>query len=202
MVNSSINLKEQLALRVNRELSNQLDSVIEKMTVVARKFSIEQDDANSPFKNVLNVSVEPSSSLEVIKNFVRYQTGRKGASKIWKKPGFADAVVRDLDSLIKEAKQILERVEEPHKLKENGQKDIDVEGSTETHPIVLYISENRYSIERSLHLQLAQLYLGYLSREHIASKGGSPGQVKENSSVASSESRPTYKPVPKLTKKA
>lgn len=183
MADMSIKLKDRLALRVDREIGIQMDTMIEKVIVLARKYRLGEEEktensANSPFKNVLNVSVEPSSSLEVIKNFIRYQTGRKGASKIWGKQGFADALVTDLDRLSQDVSEILARIKAGYVTNSSG------EETPSKHSLVEYIDGNSLAIQRALHLQLVQLYLGYLSREHIASKGGVPGKV-DKSSVSS-----------------
>lgn len=193
MADMSIKLKERLALRINQEIGAQMDTIIEKVIVLARKYSLGESEkmeksANSPFKNVLNVSVEPSSSLEVIKNFIRYQTGRKGGSEIWRKKGFADALVTDLDGLNKDVNGILERIKESYRALAFEEKS-DLE-----HPMVSYIGSNSVGIKRSLHLQIVQLYLGYLSREHIASKGGVPGKVEPCVAEKSTQEKATHPP--------
>ena len=180
----SIRVKDRFALKIDREIGIQMDTIIKKVIVLARAYALGEDEkteksANSPFKNVLNVSVEPSSSLEVIKNFIRYQTGRKGASKIWVKRGFADALVSDLENLSQDVSEILQRIEV------TGEKYESSSEEESKHPLTQYIDNNSLAIRRALHLQLVQLYLGYLSREHIASKGGVPGKV-ENSSTDTS----------------
>jgi hypothetical protein len=81
-----LSLQEQLELRIEREISNQMDAIIEKVNRIAKKFSIAKQDKKSPFKNVLAVATDSSSSLEVIKNYIRYQIGRKDSSPIWKAP--------------------------------------------------------------------------------------------------------------------
>lgn len=200
----AIGEKERLALRMDREIGLQMDTIIEKVIRLARKYELgedETDNANSPFKNVLNVSVEPSSSLEVTKGFIRYQTGRKGASKIWKKEKFADSLVIALEGLRQDADSILTQIEKSEKEKAGN-------GEESSNALVKYITDNRPVIQRSLHLQLAQLYLGYLSREHIASKGGVPGQLEpeeENAAVNSVDKRPNQSkrnsPTPKKPSK-
>lgn len=175
---STLKIEDQFALKVNQELSEQLDSLMEKITALATECKIgkDEDGKNSPFKNVLSVAIEPPTSLEVIKNFIRYQVGRQGASKIWKNnPKFANALVRDLNSLEEDVENILKRISQTYAKKaskhsKNEQTHKESEEIDE-HPMLIYIKENKKSIKRSLHLRLAQQYLGYLSREHIARKG-------------------------------
>ena len=81
---STISLEEQLTLRIDRGLKEQLDNIITTMQKIANKFNIKQVKERSPFKNLLSVATEPTSSLEVIKNYIRYQAGRKESSKVWK----------------------------------------------------------------------------------------------------------------------
>lgn len=160
MTISSIGVEEQLVLRLDQEISYQLDEIIQVMQSITKEFNIDEADKKSPFKNVLSVAVEPLSSLEVIKTFIRYQVGRKDSSPIWKlkrdNQYFADVVVKQIDGLSKDADAILKRVEQTLK-----EKDL----------LKSHIAEKRIQILKKLHLQLAQLYLGYLAREHTALVG-------------------------------
>lgn len=187
MVNTPLfNPKDQFTLRVNKELSIQLDAIVEKLQTIAERFSIEQDKEKSAFRNVLNVAMDSSASLEVIKNFIRYQVGRQGASKIWKNnPAFANALVQQINELSSDVETILTRIKQ-----ECGKE----------HPVGQYIADNQHSIERSLHLQVAQLYLGYLSREHTARLGASlqeNNSDREQSQESQRNNLPTQKPVRK-----
>lgn len=158
-------LTEQLALRLEREISNQMDEVIgNKVKPISQKFSIASTDEKSPFRNVLAVATDSSSSLEVIKNYIRYQVGRKESSPIWKTSKdselFAQAVVNDLQNLSQDAQEIVQRL----------RRAIPKGNSLEPY---LEDNQNREKIKKELHLKLAQLYLGYLAREHTASVGES-----------------------------
>ncbi|MBE9079038.1 hypothetical protein IQ241_17330 [Romeria aff. gracilis LEGE 07310] len=175
--NPAINLEEQLLLRINREMGIQLDAVIKKVQDLAKKFSIDSDQEKSPFKNVLSAATENYTSLEVIKNFIRYQAGRQ-PSNIWKKQGFAKALVQDIDGLSNDVNDILDRIS----------KKLD-----EDHPLAKHIVDNRDSISRSLHLQLTQLYLGYLSREHTARLGEESNNSHSNS-ASTAEKPKTNRP--------
>lgn len=157
-----ISLKEQLELRIEREISNQMDEVIKKIKTLAEKFSIASKDKKSPFKNVLAVATDSSSSLEVIKNYIRYQVGRKDSSPIWKSAKeqeiFAMELVKELENLNDDVKKIVQRLRK---------------AIPKSNPLESYLtdSQNREKIERNIHLKIAQLYLGYLAREHTAMVG-------------------------------
>jgi hypothetical protein len=97
---SDFGLEEQVILKINREMRYQLDEIILRIRELAKKFNIASTGEKSPFRNVMTVAVDQSSSLEVIKTYIRYQVGRKDASKIWKKdPKFSEAVVEQIDQL-------------------------------------------------------------------------------------------------------
>lgn len=158
-------LREQLALRLEREISNQMDDVIgNKVKLISQEFSIASKDKKSPFRNVLAVATDSISSLEVIKNYIRYQVGRKESSPIWKTSKdseiFAKAVVNDLQNLSQDAQEIVQRM----------RRKIPKGNSLEPY---LEDNQNREQIKKDIHLKLAQLYLGYLAREHTASVGES-----------------------------
>lgn len=168
MTTSSIQLKDQLSLRIENEVRQQMDDILEKIKSLANEFEIAQKDEKSPFRNVLAVAVEPSSSLEIIKNYIRYQVGRgSGASRIWSltigNRLFARELVDELDNLSRDVDAVLTRVEE----------SLPDEDDLLVH---LVDEANRKVIARSLHLELAQLYLGYLAREHTAQVGEKKAQ--------------------------
>lgn len=170
----SINIQEQLALRIDQGVSQQLDDVVLKVRTISKKFKIEKVNERSPIKNVVTAATEPITSLEVIKNFIRYQAGRKNASEIWKlkDPGdtnslFADEVVNNLNSLANNCKAILDTLEA------SISKNLEAEDISEVEierlkALDQYLQANKGMILQSTHLRLARLYLGYLSREHTA----------------------------------
>lgn len=178
---TSIELEQQLVLRLDREAKKHWDGIIEKMQEMANNFDIKEIEEKSPFRNVLNVATEANSSLEVIKNFIRYQVGRQGSNKIWKttknKQLFADAVVVQIDDLLKYSQEMVEAIAKDINEKMEG----FPEKSTEKQ-LLLNLKErlekNRTDLIRSQHLKLTQLYLGYLSREHTALLGEKKSGVK------------------------
>lgn len=189
MVTSSrLGLEDQLKLRIDKELRNQLDDIIQKMQDLAKQFNIKQVKERSPFKNVLTVATDSSSSLEVIKNYIRYQSGRKESSKIWKleritedgkKQVFADAAVNQINDLSHNFTSIFNAIngslnEEIESLQEESQRNESRDLSQKQENLELlkkYLCSREQQLKQSIHLTLTQLYLGYLSREHTALVG-------------------------------
>lgn len=184
---SNIGLEEQLILRIDQEFRNQMDDVITKMQTLAQKFDIKQVKERSPFKNVLTVATDPTSSLEVIKNYIRYQAGRKDSSRVWKiektengkKQVFADAVVQQLNELLGNFQNIFNSIndsldQEIQFIKEEGERRENQDLFKKKENLELlkkHLQANEQRLRKSIHLNLAQLYLGYLSREHTALLG-------------------------------
>jgi|SanBayMetagenome_1026888.scaffolds.fasta_scaffold14189_2 hypothetical protein len=165
---SEIFLREQLSLIAEQEIGKKMDSVIPKLQEIAKIFAIVEKDEKSPFRNVLAVANESGSSIEVIKNYIRYQVGRRGASEIWRRKNpqnqklFATAVVEQIDSLlIDESQKIVKSLRET------------LGHSTRRGNLHNYLenAENREQLIKNIHLKLTQLYLGYLAREHTALLG-------------------------------
>jgi hypothetical protein len=155
-------LKEQLNFMIEVEIGKKMDEIIINIKEKAKRFDIAQKDKKSPFRNVLAVSVETKSSIEIIKNYIRYQVGRSGSSPIWKDKKndeiFAKVIVTEVDNLLNTAKEIIQNI------KKNIKKESDLQS---------YLSEKENQIIKDIHLRLAQLYLGYLAREHTALVGES-----------------------------
>ncbi|MEQ8754438.1 MAG: hypothetical protein RID09_13105 [Coleofasciculus sp. G1-WW12-02] len=162
-------LQEQLTLRTDVQISRQMDDIIINVKTIAKNFSIASEDPKSPFKNVLAAATESNASIESIKNYIRYQVGRSGASRIWKvskdKNLFATAVVEQIDSLKQDAQEILDRVRRP---------------IPKDNPLEQYLTDtqNKAQFIKNIHLKLTRLYLGYLAREHTALVGES--QARKN----------------------
>jgi hypothetical protein len=183
---SVIDLEQQLTLRIDNELSKQLDDIITKMQEMSKKFDIKQIKERSPIKNVLTTATDPASSLEVIKNFIRYQASRKDASRIWKleinengqRLIFANAVVEQIDNLTNNVDAIFDSInlsidkELKPFLSEDAKDSINLmlseTQSKKLEALKLYLENNKPNLAKNIHLKLTQLYLGYLSREHTA----------------------------------
>jgi hypothetical protein len=183
---SVIDLEEQLTLRINQELSKQLDDIISKMQEITDKFQIKQVKERSPLKNVLNTATDTTSSIEVIKNYIRYQVGRKDASKIWKlqkidngeKQIFANAVIEQINDLNENIEKIVNAINisldkelKPFLEVENQEcinPKLNKEQMEKLEAMKAFLDENKENISKNIHLKLTRLYLGYLSREHTA----------------------------------
>lgn len=161
LLNNSFD-QERLTLKTDLEIAKQMDDIVRKIHILAKKFSIDQTDPKSPFRNVLGVATESSASIEVIKNYIRYQVGRSGSSPIWQVSKenklFATVIVENLDNLFHDAQEVLQRV----------RKSIPKTSSLNSY---LEDAQNRADLVQDIHLKMAQLYLGYLAREHTALVG-------------------------------
>lgn len=156
-------IEAQLILRTEIEIAKKMDEIIQEIQKIAKEFSIAQKDKKSPFRNVLAAATESGTSLEAIKNYIRYQVGRSGSSPIWKEKKnqklFASAVVEHIDGLLEEKAEDIVKI-----IRKNTSKG---------NPVNDYLEklENRELYKKNLHLKLTQLYLGYLAREHTALVG-------------------------------
>ncbi|PSF37383.1 hypothetical protein C7H19_10680 [Aphanothece hegewaldii CCALA 016] len=151
-------LQEQLTLIIEIEIGRKMDNIIPNIKALAKSFSIAEKDKKSPFRNVLAVANESGSSIEIIKNYIRYQVGRSGSSPIWRisrdNKLFATALLEQINSLNQDAQSIVDRLR--HSIRRGDLYNYIENG------------ENREQIKKNIHLKLTQLYLGYLAREHTA----------------------------------
>lgn len=242
MTSSSIQIADQLALRIETELRFQMDSILENIHKLATEYKIASKDKKSPFRNVLAVAVEPNASLEIIKNYIRYQVGRGGnASPIWLLRGgqeqklFAQELVAALDNLAEDVDQIISRVKTslgessnqtirvptddlsaaepsdedsvpqakspPDEITDTSSeetpdyKDLENKPTPEQQKLLDHLADgnNQTVLKQSLHLKLAQLYLGYLAREHTA-------QVGEKEAMNAAPEEKTSAPTPQSPK--
>ncbi len=218
---SNVRIADRLALRIEREVQQQMDGILESIKKISTEYKIADKDKKSPFRNVLAVAVGSGSSLEIIKNYIRYQVGRGGnASPIWSlrreenQRLFAQELVSELDNLSTDVIQILDRVrksliepsqetqdaasgeiledatlgsanlpqfeptddETKESLADNSfseKKDLVDKLPSDQEKLLSYLDDedNQKTIRKSLHLELVQLYLGYLAREHTAQVG-------------------------------
>ena len=135
--------ERQTNLKIERAISLQMEEIIPQMQTLAKSYNISNERA--PFRNVLNVATDPGSGIEVTKNYIRYQLGRRGANRMWQDTAggdttFATALVKKIEALSTDAEKILKSVAtDPEKEPDKNQ-----------------IQE--------VHLRLMQLYLGNLAR--------------------------------------
>ena len=138
--------EKQKNLRMEREISLQMEKLIPKMQKLAESYNLRNE--RSPFRNVLNVATDPGSGIEVTKNYIRYQLGRSGANRMWSNTAggdvsFAVALVKEIEALGKDAEGIVQSIGE--------------DPNTD-------LGKDR--IQR-VHLRLMQLYLGNLARYQV-----------------------------------
>ena len=143
--------ERQTNLKIERAISLQMEEIIPKMQELADSYNLSNE--RSPFRNVLNVATDPGSGIEVTKNYIRYQLGRRGANRMWQDTAdgdttFATALVEKIDGLSTDAENIV--------------KSIDPDNEP-----------NKDQIQK-VHLRLMQLYLGNLARYqvYLAKEGG------------------------------
>ena len=138
-------LSQQTILLMEQEIGLEMETLIPDMQEMARNYNLR--DERSPFRNVLEVATDPASSIEVTKNFIRYQLGRRGANQIWSNTfdgtNFAVALVEKIDGLRGVSKTIIE----------NMGKRLDTELDD--------------SWSQRVHQRLMQLYLGNLVRYQV-----------------------------------
>lgn len=138
--------EKQKNLIIERKIGLQMEILIPKMQELAKNYNLRNE--RSPFRNVLNVAIEPGSGIEVTKNYIRYQLGRSGANRMWSDTGggdisFAVALVKEIETLGKDAENIVQSIGE--------------DPSTDS-------GKDRI---QQVHLRLMQLYLGNLARYQV-----------------------------------
>lgn len=158
-------LEQQLEFKIEKLIAQRMDLILSRIITIGKDFSIKTVREKSPFRNVLAVANESGSSIEIIKNYIRYQVGRRGGStsKIWQQKNFKDqkmfavVVVKQIDELSEDAEAIVKKIRQ-------------IQNKGDLH-IYLEDSQNRDELTKNIHLKLSQLYLGYLAREHTALLG-------------------------------
>lgn len=142
-------MSQQTILKMEKAICLQMETLIPKMQEMADKYNIAGD--KSPYRNVLNVAVDPASDVEVTKNFILYQLGRDRRSP-WRK---TDSKGEKLGLALVEA---IKRLDDNAKrvVKEIGE-DMDTESGQH------WLQQ----AHRQAHRRLMQLYLGNLVRYQV-----------------------------------
>ena len=137
--------KQQQILAMEEEIRLRMEKLIPEMQKIANDYNIAGDRA--PYRNVLNVAVDPASDVEVTKNFIRYQLGRDQNSP-WRKTDngrekFGLVLVDIISELGGDAKKVVETIgEDPNT--QSGKRQL-----------------------QRVHRRLMQLYLGNLVRYQV-----------------------------------
>ena len=184
---SATDLDRRIELLETKLIGQHLDDIIRKLQKLSQHFDDAKDSEKTPFRNVLNVSTEPGSSWEVVKNYILYQVGRRGSSEIWKyqRGAFSKDLVKDLDHLKSDASTIVNEIKST--LLDLCQKNADCAKTEEEkadHAKTKEVIESYFSdpvtkkLEKATHFKLVQLYLGYLARKHTAWLGENKPEKK------------------------
>ena len=138
-------LNQQTILKIEEAVRLRMETLIPKMRQMADNYNISGD--RSPYRNVLNVAVDPGSDVEVTKNFILYQLGRDQRSP-WRKTAkggkkFGLTLVDVISGLDKDAEEIVKEIGEAPET-EQGRKR-----------------------KQEVHRLLTRLYLGNLVRYQV-----------------------------------
>ena len=136
---------QQTILEIEKKIRLRMETLIPDMRKLADNYNIAGD--KSPYRNVLNVAVDPASDVEVTKNFIRYQLGRDQKSP-WRKTTkggkkFGLALVDVISELGNDAKEIVKGIGENLETEQGKQR------------------------KQEVHRRLMQLYLGNLVRYQV-----------------------------------
>lgn len=136
-------IDQQTILKMEKAITSQMEVLIPEMQQMAEDFGVAGD--KSPYRNVLNVAVDPTSDVEVTKNYILYQLGRdqkspwRNTNRQGEKLGLV--LVKAIKNLDVKAKKVVEEMgKNPEEAKELLQR---------------------------VHRRLMQLYLGNLVRYQV-----------------------------------
>lgn len=102
----------QRELRINQAIDAHLNAMLQQMQEMLDASRIWESNMEvSQIQNLLAVAQE-TDSVEVVKNYIRYQIGRDGNAGSWRRrvgtgPVFGEQVVAELDRLYGVAKSLL-----------------------------------------------------------------------------------------------
>ena len=134
-------------LEINRAIDDRLNELLRQMQKLLDDSRIWDSKMElSQIQNLLAVAYE-TNSVEVVKNFIRYQIGRDGGGNSWRRrvgtgPTFGEQIVAELDRLQPIAATIVPQ---------SGSSDAEVNQTW---------------------MKLTRLYLGYLRRYFYYKKRG------------------------------
>ena len=107
-------INQQEILMMEQKIGLEMETIIPDMQEMANNYKLGDVRERSPFRNVLDVATDPGSGIEVTKNFIRYQLGRRGANRMWGETfngkNFAVALVGEIDALREVSKTIVDKM--------------------------------------------------------------------------------------------
>jgi len=107
----STNLMQQ-ELKIDKAIDDKMNAILKQMQIMMDDALIWNSKMEvNQIQNLLAVAQE-TDSVEVVKNFIRYQIGRDGGRASWRRgagkgPVFGDRLIDELDKLEKIAKSIV-----------------------------------------------------------------------------------------------
>lgn len=140
----------QRELRINQAIDAHLNAILQQMQELVDASSIWESNMEvSQIQNLLAVAQE-TDSVEVVKNYIRYQIGRDGNAVSWRRrvgtgPVFGEQIIAELDRLKGIASGLLPE-------RRDGE-------------------ATRREIDRTW-MKMTRLYLGYLRRYFYYKKRG------------------------------
>ena len=107
-------INQQEILLMEQKIGLQMETTYSRDAKDGENYELGDVRERSPFRNVLDVATDPGSGIEVTKNFIRYQLGRRGANRMWGETfngkNFAVALVDKIDALREVSKTIVEKM--------------------------------------------------------------------------------------------
>jgi hypothetical protein len=157
-------MKLEIELKIQKGIRDAEDEIVKSVQTALNKLDSYGDLEESQFRNLLNVATSTDSS-EVVKNFLRYQTGR-GDKWGQGSESLAEVIITHITALHSKAKTILQKAQEVAKDKREiidekeapKPKEISSDRSEEI--------ENQLK-SKKIHMELVRRYLGYGSRHLV-----------------------------------
>jgi hypothetical protein len=157
-------MKLEIELKIQKGIRDAEDEIVKSVQTALNKLDSYGDLEESQFRNLLNVATSTDSS-EVVKNFLRYQTGRgdkwgKGSDSL------AEVIITHITALHSKAKTILQ---EAQKVAEDKREIIQEKEVAKPQEILSNQSEEIENQLKSkeIHMELIRRYLGYGSRHLV-----------------------------------
>jgi hypothetical protein len=139
----------EVDLKIQKGIRDAEDEIVQAIELALEQKEYEKSGdeqlEESQFRNLLNVATSTNSS-EVVKNFLRYQVGKKGGEKKWGRGenSLAEAIVTDIQGMLKNKAEEIAKT--------------------------ALVIENVTAKTKEIHMDLIRRYLGYGSRYLVYKK--------------------------------